>query len=103
MAAEAGKTLEQGDTEVSEAIDFAYYYAMLAEDLEKIDGAKPKSVDLTLVVPPWNFPTAIPWSGCRFCCHLQARNHHRSHRCPDRRDHVGCRRSQGSSEARQGC
>ena len=51
MAAEAGKTLEQGDTEVSEAIDFAYYYAMLAEDLEKIDGAKPKSVDLTLVVP----------------------------------------------------
>ena len=45
MAAEAGKTLEQGDTEVSEAIDFAYYYAMLAEDLEKIDGAKPKSVD----------------------------------------------------------
>jgi len=28
MAAEAGKTLEQGDTEVSEAIDFAYYYAM---------------------------------------------------------------------------
>lgn len=63
MAAEAGKTLEQGDTEVSEAIDFAYYYAMLAEDLEKIDGAKPKSVDLTLVVPPWNFPTAIPAGG----------------------------------------
>ena len=63
MAAEAGKTLEQGDTEVSEAIDFAYYYAMLAEDLEKIDGAKHKSVDVTLVVPPWNFPTAIPAGG----------------------------------------
>jgi len=28
MAAEAGKTLDQGDTEVSEAIDFAYYYAL---------------------------------------------------------------------------
>ena len=49
MAAEAGKTLEQGDTEVSEAIDFAYYYAMLAEDLEKIDGAQVQSVDLTVV------------------------------------------------------
>ena len=63
MAAEAGKTLEQGDTEVSEAIDFAYYYAMLAEDLDKMDGARAKSVDLTLVVPPWNFPTAIPAGG----------------------------------------
>lgn len=63
MAAEAGKTLEQGDTEVSEAIDFAYYYAMLAEDLEKIDGAQVQSVDLTVVVPPWNFPTAIPAGG----------------------------------------
>ena len=63
MAAEAGKTLDQGDTEVSEAIDFAYYYAMLAEDLEKIDGAQARSVDLTLVVPPWNFPTAIPAGG----------------------------------------
>ena len=63
MAAEAGKTLEQGDTEVSEAIDFAYYYAMLAENLEEMDGAKAKSVDLTLVVPPWNFPTAIPAGG----------------------------------------
>ena len=36
---------------------------MLAEDLEKIDGAQHKSVDLTLVVPPWNFPTAIPAGG----------------------------------------
>ena len=63
MAAEAGKTLDQGDTEVSEAIDFAYYYAMLAEDLEKIDGAQVQSVDLTVVVPPWNFPTAIPAGG----------------------------------------
>lgn len=63
MAAEAGKTLEQGDTEVSEAIDFAYYYAMLAEELDKMDGARAKSVDLTVVVPPWNFPTAIPAGG----------------------------------------
>ena len=101
MAAEAGKTLEQGDTEVSEAIDFAYYYAMLAEDLEKIDGAKHKSVDLTLVVPPWNFPTAIPAGGV--LAGLAAGNHYRTYRCADRRDYVGSRRSQGSSEAHQGC
>ncbi|MEU4208143.1 bifunctional proline dehydrogenase/L-glutamate gamma-semialdehyde dehydrogenase [Rothia terrae] len=63
MAAEAGKTLDQGDTEVSEAIDFAYYYAMLAEQLEEVDGAEAIPVHLTLVVPPWNFPTAIPTGG----------------------------------------
>ena len=89
MAAEAGKTLDQGDTEVSEAIDFAYYYAMLAEDLEKIDGAQVQSVDLTVVVPPWNFPTAIPAGGvlaglaCRFGCYLQACNYYRTYWCSD--------------------
>ncbi|GGH56336.1 bifunctional proline dehydrogenase/L-glutamate gamma-semialdehyde dehydrogenase [Rothia aerolata] len=63
MAAEAGKTLDQGDTEVSEAIDFANYYAELAEAVEQVDGATHKPVNLTLVVPPWNFPTAIPTGG----------------------------------------
>ncbi|MDO4916341.1 MAG: bifunctional proline dehydrogenase/L-glutamate gamma-semialdehyde dehydrogenase [Rothia sp. (in: high G+C Gram-positive bacteria)] len=63
MAAEAGKTLDQGDTEVSEAIDFANYYALLAEELEKMDGATHEPVELTMVVPPWNFPTAIPAGG----------------------------------------
>ncbi len=63
MAAEAGKTLDQGDTEVSEAIDFANYYALLAEKQEKMDGASPVPVNLTLVIPPWNFPTAIPTGG----------------------------------------
>ena len=60
MAAECGKTLEQGDPEVSEAIDFARYYATLAEDLERVDGAQPVPVKLTVVAPPWNFPVAIP-------------------------------------------
>lgn len=63
MAAEAGKTLDQGDTEVSEAIDFANYYALLAEKQEKMDGASPVPVNLTLVIPPWNFPAAIPAGG----------------------------------------
>lgn len=63
MAHEAGKTLDQGDVEVSEAVDFAYYYAMLAERLDSVDGAKHIPVKLTLVIPPWNFPTAIPVGG----------------------------------------
>jgi RHH-type proline utilization regulon transcriptional repressor/proline dehydrogenase/delta 1-pyrroline-5-carboxylate dehydrogenase len=60
MASEAGKTIEQGDPEVSEAIDFANYYATLAEELSELDGAKHKPEQLVLVTPPWNFPTAIP-------------------------------------------
>ncbi|MDO4898427.1 MAG: proline dehydrogenase family protein [Rothia sp. (in: high G+C Gram-positive bacteria)] len=63
MAHEAGKTLDQGDVEVSEAVDFAYYYAMLAERLDDMDGARPVPAKLTLVIPPWNFPTAIPVGG----------------------------------------
>ncbi|MBX7451090.1 bifunctional proline dehydrogenase/L-glutamate gamma-semialdehyde dehydrogenase [Mycolicibacterium sp. 3033] len=60
MAAETGKTLDQGDPEVSEAIDFANYYAHLAENLDDIDGATAVPVGLTVVTPPWNFPVAIP-------------------------------------------
>ena len=58
MAAECGKTLEQADPEVSEAIDFAAYYADCAEEMDRIGGARP--VGLTVVTPPWNFPVAIP-------------------------------------------
>ena len=60
MGAECGKTFDQADPEVSEAIDFANYYASLADDLEKIDGAVQVPVPLTLVASPWNFPVAIP-------------------------------------------
>jgi RHH-type proline utilization regulon transcriptional repressor/proline dehydrogenase/delta 1-pyrroline-5-carboxylate dehydrogenase len=60
MAAETGKTLDQGDPEVSEAIDFANYYAGLAEQLDDVDGAWAVPVGLTVVTPPWNFPVAIP-------------------------------------------
>ena len=60
---ECGKTLDQSDPEVSEAVDFLNYYAHLAEQLEHIDGARHRPVRLTLVVPPWNFPLAIPTGG----------------------------------------
>ncbi len=60
MAAEAGKTLDQADPEVSEAIDFARYYARQAVALDDVDGAVFVPKRLTLVTPPWNFPVAIP-------------------------------------------
>ncbi len=60
MAAETGKTLDQSDPEVSEAIDFAHYYAELARGLDAVDGARFVPVRLTVVTPPWNFPVAIP-------------------------------------------
>ena len=63
MAAETGKTLDQGDPEVSEAVDFANFYAGLAETLDGVDGATAVPVGLTVVTPPWNFPVAIPAGG----------------------------------------
>lgn len=63
MAAETGKTLEQGDPEVSEAIDFALYYAEQAERLAGQSDLLATARPLTLVTPPWNFPVAIPTGG----------------------------------------
>lgn len=60
MASEAGKTLDQSDPEVSEAIDFARFYAARARDLDSMEGVAPLPRPLTLVTPPWNFPVAIP-------------------------------------------
>lgn len=60
MASETGKTLDQGDPEVSEAVDFARYYAESARKLDDVDGATFTPAKLTVVTPPWNFPVAIP-------------------------------------------
>src|SRR5665647_1306045 len=61
MAQEASKTVAEADPEVSEAVDFARYYADRAEELA--DGAVPgavfRSSGVTVVTPPWNFPVAI--------------------------------------------
>ena len=63
MGSECGKTLDQGDPEVSEAIDFAHYYAALGQAVTQVDGAVYQPKKLTAVIPPWNFPTAIPAGG----------------------------------------
>jgi RHH-type proline utilization regulon transcriptional repressor/proline dehydrogenase/delta 1-pyrroline-5-carboxylate dehydrogenase len=60
MASETGKTIDQGDPEVSEAIDFANFYGELAAELDDVDGAAYSPIPITVVTPPWNFPVAIP-------------------------------------------
>ncbi|GAA2942200.1 proline dehydrogenase family protein [Microbacterium luteolum] len=63
MAHEAGKTIAEADPEISEAIDFAHYYAERALDLEAVSGAEFVPSKVTVVTPPWNFPVAIPAGG----------------------------------------
>lgn len=58
-ASETGKTIAESDPEISEAIDFANYYAFLAEELDAVEGAKFVPSKLTVATPPWNFPVAI--------------------------------------------
>ncbi|WP_067780594.1 proline dehydrogenase family protein [Actinomyces vulturis] len=62
-ASEAGKTLDQSDPEVSEAMDFCHYYAQRALELERLDGARFVPSKLVVVASPWNFPVAIPTGG----------------------------------------
>jgi RHH-type proline utilization regulon transcriptional repressor/proline dehydrogenase/delta 1-pyrroline-5-carboxylate dehydrogenase len=60
MASETGKTIAEADVEVSEAIDFANYYAEQARELDRVPGAEFVPSRLTVVTPPWSFPVAIP-------------------------------------------
>ncbi len=60
MASETGKTIAEADPEVSEAVDFAHYYAERARDLDRVQGARFVPSRVTVVAPPWNFPVAIP-------------------------------------------
>jgi RHH-type transcriptional regulator, proline utilization regulon repressor / proline dehydrogenase / delta 1-pyrroline-5-carboxylate dehydrogenase len=70
MSRDAGKTVSEADPEVSEAIDFSNYYALsaIALDLER----QSSPVGVVVVVPPWNFPYAIPTGG--ICAALAAGN-----------------------------
>ncbi|QNE45566.1 aldehyde dehydrogenase family protein [Glaciihabitans sp. INWT7] len=60
MASETGKTISEGDVEVSEAVDFAHYYAERARELDRVADAEFEPSRLIVVTPPWNFPVAIP-------------------------------------------
>jgi RHH-type transcriptional regulator, proline utilization regulon repressor / proline dehydrogenase / delta 1-pyrroline-5-carboxylate dehydrogenase len=60
MASETGKILAEADVEVSEAIDFARYYAATSMELSNVRAARFVPAKLVVVAPPWNFPVAIP-------------------------------------------
>lgn len=62
-AIETGKTLAEGDVEVSEAVDFAAYYAATCRELDAIAGARFEPARVSVVAPPWNFPISIPAGG----------------------------------------
>jgi RHH-type proline utilization regulon transcriptional repressor/proline dehydrogenase/delta 1-pyrroline-5-carboxylate dehydrogenase len=59
MAYDTGKTLREGDPEVSEAVDFAAYYAEHVTDPDF--GFRPHGA--VVVASPWNFPLSIPAGG----------------------------------------
>ncbi len=63
MMHEGAKTIAQADPEVSEAVDFARYYADRVLDLVSVEGARFTPFGVIAVVPPWNFPVAIPAGG----------------------------------------
>jgi RHH-type proline utilization regulon transcriptional repressor/proline dehydrogenase/delta 1-pyrroline-5-carboxylate dehydrogenase len=74
MTRDAGKVVAEADSEVSEAIDFARYYGASVTSLMtgRPDYVQFENRGLALVVPPWNFPLAIPMSGV--CAALAAGN-----------------------------
>ena len=64
MATTTGKTLREGDPEISEAIDFVTYAAQLTHAHEQRSERLTWTPDqVTLVAGPWNFPCAIPTAG----------------------------------------
>ena len=63
MAHEAGKTWTEIDAEINEAVDFARWYAERSTELDQLKYAEFTPLGVLAVVPPWNFPTAIPTGG----------------------------------------
>ena len=63
MSAITGKTFTEGDVEVSEAIDFCRFYPISMKLFEELPSVSYHPKGIILVIPPWNFPLAIPVGG----------------------------------------
>ena len=63
MMVDGGKTIVEGDPEVSEAIDFADYYLRAMKKMVACQDIQWKPKGTVLVTPPWNFPLSIPAGG----------------------------------------
>jgi RHH-type proline utilization regulon transcriptional repressor/proline dehydrogenase/delta 1-pyrroline-5-carboxylate dehydrogenase len=57
MAREAGKTLEDGISEVREAVDFCRYYGAEMQRISLLAECRPRGI--FVCISPWNFPLAI--------------------------------------------
>jgi RHH-type proline utilization regulon transcriptional repressor/proline dehydrogenase/delta 1-pyrroline-5-carboxylate dehydrogenase len=63
MVLDGGKAVFEGDVEITEAIDFANYYADSFSNPDFFDGTDFEPYGTIIVTPPWNFPFAIPCGG----------------------------------------
>ncbi|MCM8531398.1 MAG: bifunctional proline dehydrogenase/L-glutamate gamma-semialdehyde dehydrogenase [Lentisphaeraceae bacterium] len=63
MIQETGKTLEEADVELSEAIDFCEYYSRNMLEWSANESFSFRALGTVLVASPWNFPLAIPIGG----------------------------------------
>jgi RHH-type proline utilization regulon transcriptional repressor/proline dehydrogenase/delta 1-pyrroline-5-carboxylate dehydrogenase len=63
MVLDAGKSVIEADAELSEAVDFADYYARSFLRDGTFDGVTCDPLGTVLITPPWNFPHAIPCGG----------------------------------------
>ena len=61
--ANGGKTLPESDPEVSEAVDFLEFYRDTARWWQELPTLRARPKGVVVVVPPWNFPIAIPCGG----------------------------------------
>lgn len=63
MCAVTGKTVLEGDVEVSEAVDYARFYTTAMKKFAVLDDLEIAPKGTILVISPWNFPCAIPVGG----------------------------------------
>ena len=63
MCAVTGKTFEEADVEVSEAIDYCRFYTTTVKKFAALPDIELKAKGTVLVISPWNFPCAIPVGG----------------------------------------
>ncbi|MCC8018961.1 MAG: proline dehydrogenase family protein [Rikenellaceae bacterium] len=63
MCAVTGKTVTEGDVEVSEAIDFTRFYVDSMREFGSLPDVTYSPKGTVLVISPWNFPCAIPVGG----------------------------------------
>ncbi len=62
MCAITGKTVVEGDVEVSEGIDYCRFYTTTVKKYAQLP-IEMKAKGTVLVISPWNFPCAIPIGG----------------------------------------